>query len=147
MIPVQYALRRKMMGQGKGNGPWTVTVTGEWYIQTGYAKNPDTSSWGNRIVINDITIPTTPGTAETETRKFEVETGTVISLSVAKNVNTSPHGYISVNGEKVVNQTPETLTWYSYEYVVDSDCTINGGLLYNSNTNNNDSGYIAITTT
>ncbi len=147
MIPMQYALRRRMMGQGKGNGPWTVTVTGEWFRRVTSAKSPDTSGWGNRIVINDITIPTTPDTAETETRKFEVETGTVISLSVGKSVAASPHGYISVNGEKVVNQTPEYAIWYSYEYVVDSDCTINGGLLYNPSLNINDSGYIAITTT
>lgn len=127
MIPMQFALRRRMMVQGKGNGPWTVTVDGEWGLW--YWKERLT---GNNIIVNgvslfaDYTSTSSYYPVRTVSQQYTVNNGDIITLIIGiedEAYVTSKAG-IWIDDVKVVSVSE--VTSYTYEMVVNSDCRITG---------------------
>ena len=145
MIPFPYVLRRRMMAQKGRNGPWTVTVQGRWMYS--YVKTPK-DYYGNMVTINGTSIPAGygPDYATGVTQTFEVDDGAVITLQVGAKSDYLSNAYIEVDGVKIGRPTTEG-DWYTYEYEVHSDCTVNGYRNGGSSSSNVNYGTITVTTT
>lgn len=148
MIPMQYALRRRMMAAESRNGPWTVTITGTWVYQNDKAIG---GYGGCSIDINGTNIPADEGTeyAVTSTQQFLVENETPIELTVASwfyNHSDYNNGYVEIDGQRVLTAT-EAGKLFTYTYTVHSDCTIRGVVDFSSGNSDPMCGIIKITTT
>lgn len=122
-----------------------VTVTGTWMYS--YIKTPD-DYYGNKVIINDTSIPAGSGwdSGISGTQTFEVDDGTVITLQVGAKSDYLSNAYIEVDGVKIGRPTTEG-DWYTYEYEVHSDCTVNGYRDGGSSSSNVKYGTISVTTT
>lgn len=106
MIPMQYALRRRMMVSG-GSRTFTVTLVGTFYItKNSYAE----------VVIDGVTY--------NSARTIEVPAGTAITInSKIPSYSASHPSTISVNGSVVASATAPSQV-ITYTHIVNSDCLI-----------------------
>ena len=110
MIPMQYALRRKMIGTAQAEQKVIVRLTGAFVITAG--------RYYGSVIINGVTYDTS--------QEIEVAKGTVITLKTYTEGYSSTYvSTITHNGTVVAKQTnrEQTLT---YDYAVNGDCTITG---------------------
>lgn len=112
MIPLQFALRRRMMMAG-GNKKCIITTSGTFS--------------GGAGSYSAITLP--DGTVVNKSGTYEVNVGDTIILSVAiGNVrDTRYYAQITVEGAHIV-RFQDLNTTKTYEYVVNSNITITGGI-------------------
>lgn len=110
MIPLQFALRRRMMMAG-GNKKCIITTSGTF---SGYASS-----------YSAITLP--DGTVVNKSGTYEVNVGDTIILSVAigNASDTRYYAQITVEGKSVV-RFQDMNTRKTYEYIVNSNITITG---------------------
>lgn len=128
MIPIQYALRRRMMAQG-GKKKWKVTVTGNFVYTT--LKN--TIAQASRFNIGGTWYPVSPaGNAIALNYTQEIEDGDVIQIYILPPVEpdeTTSFVYI-VDGvyhyKVTANDFIDGPIECNAEYVVHSDITLEG---------------------
>ena len=111
MMPLQFALRRRMMQKGKKKR--TITLQGKFSGPGGSASS--------------VTMPN--GTVLNSAGEFECDDGDIIVLSVTIGYaqNTMYYAQITVEGVNVV-RFQDMNTTKTYEYVVNSDITITGSI-------------------
>lgn len=129
MIPMQYALRRRMMGQdSKKELWWTVTVSGKFY----YYATKSRINKGARFNIEGTWYPASSATDYVEYNfTKQVKDGDIIEIEICGNV-----GYTAkyvVNGTTIEESSSST-TVRASEYVVHSDITLEGLVTHDDTT-------------
>lgn len=130
MIPMQYALRRRMMGQGsKKELWWTVTVSGKFY----YNAAKDVMNQGVRFNIDGTWYPASAASNYVEYNfTKQVKDGDIIGIQICANNNYKVK-YV-VNGT-TIDESSSSTNVHAFEYVVHSDITLEGLVTHDDTTN------------